>query len=256
MAKGFGFVKTAAAASAAKGGNSLWAGKLIFKLPSSGDQAVVRFVENEGDFVHGAWHHEVPVEGRAWGDLVPCIAQDEEGNRTDDPCPGCERDLPMKFKGYITLIWRDGPVYKTDEKGKVVKDNLGDPVVLDTKDQLAIWSSGPRLFENLAEIDEAYKSLGSRDFRVKRKGEKTATEYIITPAVIDGGPQEMSKEDEKLLADSEINLTEFVRAPSYDNFEARLNGQFTSNGGGNGSSGSGNSQPTQAGNANPFRRSA
>jgi hypothetical protein len=255
MAKGFGFVNRAAAEVAARsGGSSLWAGKLIFKLPNDGDTAFVRFVttDDDGDFVHSAWHHEVPVEGRAWGDQVPCIAQDEDGNRTDDDCPGCEADLPMKFKGYVLVLWRDGPVYKTDDKGKVVKDNTGDPVVLSKKDQIAIWSSGPRLFEALGETDESYHGLGSRDFRVKRKGEGTKTEYFIVPADIDGGKKPMSAADKKLVKECEIDLSEFIKPPSYEAFKARLEGRsFAASG--NGSGGSSQPATTAAGN-NPFKR--
>lgn len=251
MPKGFGFVNRAAAETASRGGSSWWAGKLIFKL-ADGDAAEVRFVEIDDDFVHSAWHHEVPVEGRAWGDMVPCIAQDEDGNHTTDDCPGCEADLPMKFKGYIGLIWRDGPVYKTDEKGKVVKDNLGDPVVLDRKDQIAVWSSGPRLFENLGEIHEAYNGIGSRDFKVKRKGVKTDTTYTIVPADIDGGKQPLSDADKKLIKDTDIDLAEVVRAPSYEDFARRLSGESPA-ANSNGSSGS--SEPTTtAAASNPFKR--
>jgi hypothetical protein len=249
MAKGFGFVKSAAEKSQKSGGNTLWAGRLIFKLPSSGDEAIGRFVEVEDSFVHAAWHHEVPVEGRSWGDMVPCIAQDEDGERTDDPCPGCEADLPMKFKGYVLLIWRDAPVYKKDNEGKLVKDNEGDLVKTgDTADQIAIWSSGPRLFENLSEIEEAYGGLGSRDFRIKRKGTGTDTKYVILPADIDGGKKAMSKDDKALAADNDISLEEFVKPPSYDDFAQRL-------GGGGGSNGGSGSPEARAASTNPFKRS-
>jgi hypothetical protein len=252
MARGFGFVDRAVAETKAKGGNSLWAGKLIFRLPGDGDEAIVRFVpDDDGEFVYGAWHHEVPVEGRAWGDLVPCIAQDEDGNRTEDECPGCEQDLPMKFRGFVKLIWRDGPVYKTDDKGKVVKDNTGDLVVLEHKDQVAVWPAGQQVFENLAEIDAAYSGLDSRDFRIKRKGLKLDTEYVVLPAEIDGGPKKMLKADTKLIADSELDLADFIRPPSLEEFEARLKGEFKSSSNG---SGSGEAAAERATAANPFKR--
>lgn len=253
MPKGFGFVNKAAAETAAKGGSSLWGGKLIFKLPNDGDKAVVRFVEIDDEHVYGAWHHQVPVEGRSWPDLVVCIAQDEDGNHTDDACPGCERDLPLKFKGYTALIWRDGPVYKTDDKNKIVKDNLGDPVVLEHKDGVAIWSSGPRLFENLGEIHEAYGGLDSRDFTVKRRGVKTDTQYTIVPADPDGGKKAMSAADKKLVKDAELDLAAFIRPPSYDEFEARLNGQaFVNNSDDEGGKPSADSESAAA--KNPFKR--
>lgn len=260
MAKGFGFVNRAKAESAASGGgSSLWFGHLIFKLPGDGDVAFGRFIpcgeDEDGDaYVEGAWHHQVPVEGRNWPDQVPCIAQDEDGNRTDDDCPGCERDLPLKFKGFALLIWRDGPVYKKDEKGQVVKDNQGDLVVIGEEDQVAIWSSGPRLFENLAEIDETY-GIGSRDFRIKRKGLKTDTEYVIMPRDVDGGKQKLSAADKKLIAGHDIDLADFVKAPSYEEFTARLEGGYSGGSGGGSSNGSGESSPSEtAAERNPFAR--
>lgn len=251
MAKGFGFVNEAAKQTQGSG-SSLWGGKLIFKLPDDGDTANVRFLPDEdGEYVFGAWHHEVPVEGRAWGDQVPCIAQDEDGNRTDDDCPGCEADLKMKFKGYILLIWRDGPVYKKDEQGKVVKDNQGNLKQIGEKDQIAIWSSGPRLFENLGEIHEGYSGLGSRDFKVKRKGKGKDTTYTIVPVNPDGGKKAMSSSDKKLVKENEIDLNEFIRPPSYDDFQARLEGRSTSSSNGNGES---NSDSESAAASNPFKR--
>ena len=120
MPKGFGFVRQTQAESAARSGSgSLWAGQLVFKIPEDGGVEIVRFIKNDGEFVHSARHHQVPVEGRNYPDLVPCIAQDDDGNVTDDACPGCERDLALKYKGYVTLIWRDGPVYKKDGQGNV-----------------------------------------------------------------------------------------------------------------------------------------
>lgn len=251
MPKGFGFVDKARKESAARGGNSIWGGKLIFKLPDDGDTADVRFVDDEeGEFVFGAWHHEVPVEGRAWGDLVPCIAQDEDGNKTDDECPGCENDLKLKFKGYILLIWRDAPVYKKDEAGKLVKDNAGNFKVTGEKDQIAIWSSGTRLFENLGEIHESYSGLGSRDFRVKRRGTGTSTTYTIVPSDPDGGKKKMTTKDRKLVDDCEIDLNEFIRAPSYDEFTARLEGRSASES----SPGEEDDNSRSAAAKNPFKR--
>lgn len=251
MAKGFGFVqKSAQERKARMGGSSVFAGKQIFKLPSDGDVGVVRFIPDEdGDFIYGARHHEVPREGQAWGDLVPCIAQDEDGNVTDDACPGCENDLKMKDRFFALVLWKEAPVYKTDDKGKIVKDNLGDPVVIGHEDQIAVWPFGPQLAENLEEIDESYE-LGSREYRVKRKGEGLETTYQILPADVDGGKTKPSQADKKLMANTDIELIDFIKPPSYEDFERRLSGNF-SGGGGNGSS----SKPAQdAAKKNPFKR--
>jgi hypothetical protein len=254
--KGFKFAKKAREEQAARRGisNSMWAGKLIFKLPDSGDSAIVRFLEHEGEVIWGAYHHEIPVEGRAYGDLVPCLARDEEtGERTDAHCPGCDADLKEKEKYYVLLIWQDAPVYKTDDKNKIVKDNAGDPIVLDRADQVAIWSSGPRLAENLEEIEEAYNGLTSRPFKVKRKGIKLDTEYIITPEDVDGGPKKMSAAEKKLAEGHDIKLADFLKPPSAEQFEARLSGKVSAGGG---SSRDEDEEPKaqRAASSNPFKR--
>ncbi len=257
MPKGFGFVNKASQEQAAKGGSSLWGGKTIFKL-ENGEKTDARFVEIEGDFVHSAWHHEIPVEGRAWGDLVPCIAQDEEGNHTDDPCPGCDAGLQLKFKGYIALIWRDGPIYKRDDANRVVKDNNGDLVVDHKGDTLAVWSSGPRLFEELGETHENYGGLGARDFSIKRRGIKKDTKYIIFPSDPDGGKEPLSKEDKKIIEDATsgenpFELSPFIRPPSYEAWEARLNGTPISSSNGS-EAGEASPESQEAADKNPFKR--
>lgn len=254
MAKGFSFVERSGQERKARmGGSSVFAGKQIFKLPSDGDKGVVRFIADEdGDFIYGARHHEVPREGQAWGDLVPCIAQDEDGNVTDDSCPGCENDLKMKDRFFALVLWKDAPVYKTDDKGKIVKDNLGDPVVIDHKDQMAVWPFGPQLAEALQEIDESY-GLGSREFRIKRKGEGLDTEYHIVPADVDGGKTKPDAADKKIIATSDIELGEFIKPPSYEDFEKRISGNFT--GGNSGGGSNGTSEPAKkAAKSNPFKR--
>ena len=49
--------------------------------------------------------HEIPVENRKFGKNVPCLDQEKDGT----PCPGCERDMDRRFKGFINLIWYDAP---------------------------------------------------------------------------------------------------------------------------------------------------
>lgn len=250
MAKGFGLSKKVNAENASKGGPSLWGGKLAFKLPEDGDTAIVRFIpcDDEGNYPASARHHEVPVEKRNWPELVPCIAQDEDGDPTDDDCPGCENDLDMKFKGYILLIWRDAPVYKRNDKKRIVKDNAGKPVVVDNKDQVAIWTSGPRLFDELEDTDDGYGNLGARDFRIKRKGSGMDTTYKIIPADPKGGDEPLSKNDKKLVAENEIDLADFIRPPSYDKFDKMIDGDYSSD-----DDSSNDSPATEARKKNPFK---
>jgi hypothetical protein len=240
MPRGFGGVKDASAELQARrsGGGP---GALYFRL-KNGDETVVRFLEQDDD-IFWAMMHEVPVEGRSWGRDVPCLDQEKDGT----PCPGCERDLPRRFKGYINVIWADAPVFKRDGENKIVKDSTGDAVIMGHKPAVAVWSSGIRLFEDLDEINANYKGLMSRRFKVKRKGEKLDTKYVIVPEDIDSGKQEMTA-DEKKLADEKFDLNEFVKPPTYDEFLKALGDAPTGHGSGNGD---GDGQPRRV---NPFMR--
>lgn len=217
MPRGFSGVQKAAADLEAKRRSGPGAGALWFKITSN-QEAIVRFLE-EGDDIFWAMMHEIPVEGRGWGINVPCLDQERDGS----DCPGCERDLPRRFQGYINIIWYDAPIYKRDGDNKVVKDRMGDPVVVDHKPQVAIWSSGIRLFEELGEIDANYKGLKSRRFKVKRKGEKLDTKYHISPEDPDSGPQPLTDADKKLI-DAKYDLAEFVKPSTYEDFAKRLDG--------------------------------
>lgn len=188
-------------------------GKLYFKL-ADGEVADVRFLE-QGDDVNWAWVHELPPTGtQKVGKKVPCRAYDDEGMFTGDDCPGCERQLKRTFQGAINIIWRDAPVLKRDSEGKLVKENGA--VVVDGKaDQVAVWVAGITVFDELSEIDASYKGLGSRDFRIKRKGSGLNTKYSISPSDPDSGAQPRSDADDK-LAEEKYDLAAFVAKPSYD----------------------------------------
>lgn len=228
MPRGFEGVRRASADIEARRQSSSGQGALYFRL-KAGEETVVRFLE-QGDDIFWAMMHEVPVEGRSWGKDVPCLDQEKEGT----PCPGCERDLPLRFKGYINVIWSDAPVFKRDDN-KIVRDSTGDPVVLDHKPQVAVWSSGVRLFEELEEIDRNFKGLTSRRFKVKRKGEGLDTKYHIAPEDVDSGPQKMTAAEKK-LADDKFDLNEFVKPGSYEDFLKQLGEVPRGQGGGNGAS--------------------
>lgn len=208
--RGFGGVRQASADVEARrsggGPSALW-----FRL-GDGDEAVVRFLE-QGEDIFWCHMHEVPVEGRNFGRDVACCNQDNDGT----PCPGCEQELPRKFKGFINLIWENAPVFKRDSDNKLIKDKDNQTIIMGRKPQVAVWGSGIRVFEELDEINTNYRGLKSRQFKVKRKGEKLNTKYHITPANVDGGPQEMSAEEKK-LSDGKYDLNEFVKPPSYDSF--------------------------------------
>lgn len=238
MPRGFGGVKQASSELEARRGGS-GPGALYFKL-RPGEETVVRFLEQDDD-IFWCMMHEVERPDRAWGDTIPCLDQEKDGT----PCPGCEKGLDLKFKGFINLIWEDAPIFKRDDQGKMVKDSTGDPVILGTKPQVALWSSGIRLFEELGEVNDNFKGLMSRRFRVKRKGSGFDTKYHIAPEDVDSGPQPMT-DAEKALANEKFDLNPFVKPPSYEDFAKRLNGGvLPSNGGG----------AASAPPANPFMRS-
>lgn len=241
MPRGFSGVRQASADVEARrnsgGPSALW-----FRI-QDGDEAIVRFLEQDDD-VAWCYVHEVPVEGRAYGRDFPCCDQDKDGT----PCPGCERDLPRKFKGFINLIWFDAPVFARDNEGKLRKDKDSKPIQTGTKPQVAVWGSGIRVFEELDEVNANYRGLRSRRFKVKRKGEKLSTKYSIAPEDVDSGPQNFSNE-EKELEGKKYDLNEFSKAPSYDEFLKQL-GESSQNGGSGGSQ-NGDGEPKRA---NPFMR--
>lgn len=230
MPRGFQGVRRAAAENRAKrdAAGSFAPPALYFQL-DNGQKAIVRFLEEDEDI---AWSyvHQVPVEGRSWGRDVPCLDQDEE----DVPCPGCEKGLKKKVKGFINLIWFDAPLYKKDKDGKFVKEG-DNKVQIGNQDQVALWTSGVQLFENLDEINDKYKGLRSRRFEVKRKGIKLDTKYIIAPEDVDSGPQAFTIIERK-LAEKPYNLDEFMKAPTYEEFVNIINGGTGSTGQSNGSS--------------------
>ena len=237
MPRGFGAVRQASAELEARRTSGPGAGALWFRL-KAGDEAVVRFLEQDDD-VACCQCHEVPVEGRQWGRDVACLDQDRDGT----PCPGCERDLPRRFKGWLNLVWFDAPIFKRDGDNRIVKDRLNDPVVIGNKPQVALWSSGIRLFEELEEINANWKGLTSRRFKVKRKGSGLDTRYVIVPEDIDSGVQAFT-EEENTLAKDKIDLNEFITPTSYEDFLKAL-GQGTP----------ANGQQQAPAQTNPFMRS-
>ena len=219
---------------------------LYFRL-KGGEEAIVRFLEQDDD-ISWCMMHEVPVDNRSFGRNVPCLDQEKDNT----PCPGCEREMDRRFKGFINLIWYDGPVFKRDDKGKIVKDSTGDPVVIGHKPQVAVWNSGIRLFEELDEINTNYKGLRSRPFKIKRKGEGLDTKYHISPADPDGGATPMDDAEEKLAADKP-DLNQFVVPGTYDEFLKDLGEGGGGSGGFGGRNNNGGDQ--QGGQKqNPFMR--
>jgi hypothetical protein len=185
-----------------------------FKLGAD-EGAIVRFLEH-GDDVNWAWCHDLPVEGKKWGRAVPCRDQGESGRRIDESCPGCEQAFPRKFKGFINVIWRDAPVFAKDADGLIRWGPGGKPIVEGEADQLAVWNTGPTVFEDLARKDVAW-GLTSRDFLVTRRGAGLQTKYVIEPSGPHGDPVPMSESDKELAA-TKTDLTRYVTPQSYANW--------------------------------------
>lgn len=247
MPRGFTGVRRASANIQARrdAGGAFGPAALYFTLPKDGDVATVRFLEENAD-ISWCWVHEVPVEGRQYGRQVPCIDQEDEG----EACPGCERELKRSFKGWINVIWVDAPLYKRDKENKLVKVD-GEKLVIGQEDQVAVWSSGIKLFEELDDTNDRYKGLRSRRFTVKRKGVKLETKYSIGPEDVDSGAQPFT-DTEKALDKKKYDLAEFMKVPSYDDWMKILNGgvgNFSQNTGGSSSS-----RTEQAKSTNPFMR--
>ena len=210
MARGFGALASAKEdidRRKSEGGG----GVRYFRL-GAGETAVVRFLE-EGDEVSCGWVHMIRVPGRSYPIQEPCIDQDEEGRRNlGKDCPGCEQELDLKFRGKINMIQRDAPIQeKQGERWVTVGED----------DAVVVWDVSFEVLQDLQEKDFDYKGLRSRDFKIKRVGEKFDTKYFISPADPDGGPQAMSESDKELEADK-FDLNELTAPKSYDSWGVRV----------------------------------
>lgn len=202
---------------------SLW-----FKLPESASgktegeltsamTAVIRPLE-EGDDVAYALVHPVTVPDKKYPVDIVCRDQDASG----EPCPGCEAGLKRKLKGWLNVIWRDAPDFPQDENGRY--NTKVDYESLSTSDKVAILSSGPRLFGNLDELDDALDGISNYDLRITRKGTGLSTDYDVRKASKGTKASPLSDAD-KALAEDKPDLTNFIRVPDYDEWVARAQGE-------------------------------
>lgn len=233
MPKGFkGIRETIEAAEARRQaaieGGGEFTPSLWFKLPESASgktegevtsamTAVIRPLE-EGDDVAYALVHPVTVPDKKYPVDIVCRDQDASG----EPCPGCEAGIKRKLKGWLNVIWRDAPDFPQDENGRY--NTKVDYASLPTSDKVAILSSGPQLFGNLDELDDALDGISNYDLRITRKGTGLSTSYELKKAVKGGKATPLSAED-KALADEKPDLTNFIRVPDYDEWVARSRGE-------------------------------
>lgn len=212
MARGFGALATAKKdidQRQSEGGG----GFVKYFRIGDGETAIVRFLE-EGDSVACGWVHLEKVPGRSFPLQIPCIDQDDEGRRNlGKDCPGCERELDLKFRGKINLIHRDCPVQ--EKVGPKKWETTGH------QDQVVVWDVSFTVLQDLQEKDADYKGLRSRDFKVKRIGTEFDTKYYISPADADGGPQPMSATDKELEAEK-YDLNELTVPTSYESWGVQV----------------------------------
>lgn len=189
------------------------ANRAVFAKFPTGVPKRVRFLE-QGDDVAWAYVHELDkTAGQLVASVTPCLKTDDNGGQE---CPGCERGVPRKIKGWINLIMRDAPVYRKAADGKDYKDPLsGQKEMIGQADQVQLWNSGPNVFTTLGQKDRTFKGLMSRDFVVVRSGEGFATAYSIEPADADSGPQKMSEAD-LALASEKTDARRFTLPQDYN----------------------------------------
>lgn len=197
-----------------------------FKI-DGGTYAIVRFLEQGSDLVF-ADVHRIPVIGRTMPMDLICLDNNDDGT----PCPGCQHEVPKVArrvtKGYMNLIWRDGPVYERNEFGSPKKDSAGKPIIIGRADGVFLWKCSGDVFTDIVAKDSAFKGLSSRDCKITRVGSgMNDTKYSIDPADIDAGPQPMTIADRALAAEKSYNLAEITTPLSYQDFVLAMHGATT-----------------------------
>lgn len=176
----------------------------FFKITAN-TYAVVRFLEQGNDLTF-ADVHRIPAGGRYPGMFV-CVNVNDDGT----PCPACESSDPEISKrsprGLVSMIWREGPVYKRTDKGWIERDtSTKQPIILGRADGVFLWNCSWDVFADLMSKDAKHKGLMLRDYEVKRTGAgMNDTKYHVEPADIDGGPQPLTIAD-NLIAASKPDL--------------------------------------------------
>jgi hypothetical protein len=215
-----------------------------FKI-SGGQFAVLRFLE-QGTDIAWASNHRVPTGGAYPSDEL-CLDQNDDGT----PCPYCASEFKdvraRSTKGYYNVIWRGNvafqqlnaqilannaikvqngqppdptytlaPIYKRNSWGSPERDPNRQPIILGYEDGIFLWKSSKTVHNQLVEKDSHYQGLMSRDFVVRRTGNKVDdTAYYIDPANVNVGAIPMSAEDQALY-EKRYNLDEFITPKTYE----------------------------------------
>jgi len=170
------------------------------KVPD-GESTIVRVIDVGDEFRDGFVH---PVEfdrkgGKSFTRDVMCLDQNDDGT----PCPGCRDDLDRRYKFWARVIEREAE--KTNDSGKVIG----------YEDQVKILSSGKRLVTALNKKHKK-RDLSLRDIEIEREGTGWDTDYTVE--WVDEEDNPMSKDDLKLVEESDIDLDRYTTVPDFDDF--------------------------------------
>lgn len=193
-----------------------------FSLKNDREEAVVRFLVQHEEIPWMRQWKTDPKPGFPWGEKLPCVDQHEEGL----PDPGFELGMKSTWTGYLQLIWRNAIAFQRDAQGRVIKDGNGNPVIAGYEDTISLWEVSWNIYDMLRNVEADYQGLMSRDFIVRRNGARgdTKTTYDVRPAVIDGGPTPFSQADQQLFQTQQIDLSPFLKIPTYEELATYLNG--------------------------------
>jgi hypothetical protein len=185
------------------------------RLPST---VQVRFPGDSIDDVFTwAWCHEVPMgvsrAGNTWKQWQTCLDQSQE-NPSD--CPACQAGLPLKQRFWANLIWRDAPIFETNDWGSPVKPYN----ILGNEDRLVVWNTGPSLFSILDEVETQAGDVTARDVKLKIVFKGQYTLYELAPFG-QPDPAELSEADKK-LADQKFDLNVLKKPMAYNDMAMLL----------------------------------
>lgn len=165
-----------------------------------GESVVVRVVDVGKDFRDG-FVHTVEFKGKrgTFTRDVMCLDQDDDGT----PCPGCRDDLERRYKFWTRVIEREAEV--ENDSGKVTG----------YEDTVKILSGGKRMAGALNKKHKKH-DLSKRDIEIEREGKGFDTDYSVE--WVDEKDFPLTKEEIKMVDDSEIDLERYAYIPDFDDF--------------------------------------
>jgi hypothetical protein len=165
-----------------------------------GESVVVRVVDVGKDFRDG-FVHTVEFKGKrgTFTRDVMCLDQDDDGT----PCPGCRDDLERRYKFWCRCIEREAEI--ENDSGKVTG----------YEDQVKILSGGKRLAGALNKKHKK-RDISLRDIEIEREGTGWDTDYSVE--WVDEEDIPLTKEEIKMVDESEIDLERYAYIPDFDDF--------------------------------------